>query len=64
MLSDDPVRDYSRYDAEREEALERLPVCDYCGEHIQDDYYYEIGDEVICRECLDSNYRKSVDDLD
>lgn len=63
MYSDDPVRDYNRYDAEREDELEKLPVCDYCGERIQDDYYYEIGDEIICPDCLEHNFRKNTEDF-
>lgn len=41
--------------------LETLPTCDYCGEYIQDDYYYEILGDNICEECLKRNFRKSND---
>ena len=62
IFTDDPIADFGRYDAEQQEKLDRLPVCDYCEEPIQDDYYYEIDNECICEECLNDNFRKSNDD--
>jgi formylmethanofuran dehydrogenase subunit E len=53
---------WKRHDAEQQAKLEELPLCDYCKEHIQDDYYYLIYDELICEECLNDNFRKSTDD--
>lgn len=50
-----------KHDAEQARELERLPVCADCGEPVQEDYYYEINDEVICPDCLESGYRKSID---
>ena len=61
MYSDDPVRDYSRYDAERQAAEDELPHCDYCGEAIYE-HYYLINDEIVCEECLCENFRKEVDE--
>lgn len=60
--TDDPAADFDRWDAEQEAELEKLPVCSYCDLPIQDEYFYEINDEVICEECLNQNFRKSVDD--
>lgn len=60
--TDDPIADFHSYDAEQEKQLKRLPKCEWCNEHIQDDYYYEIADIVICEECLNDEYRKSTDD--
>ena len=60
--SDDPARDYDRYDADREKQLEKLPRCSECDEPIQDDSCYEINDELICEDCMDGNHRKWVDD--
>ena len=51
-----------RMDADREEALRQealeayyamRPVCDECGEHIHEDHYYQIGNKIICPDCLD-----------
>lgn len=60
------MKDYSDFyddaDYARAEAEKELPVCTCCGEPIQDDFYYEIDDEILCEECLKDNYRKSVED--
>lgn len=53
---------FVQHDAEQQRKLERLPICADCGEHVQDDHFYLINDEVICPDCLDSNYRKAVED--
>lgn len=60
--TDDPVRDAENYIADKEKELEKFPKCLYCKHHIQDDYLYEINDEVICEECLNQNFRKRTDD--
>lgn len=62
MFSDDPARDFAYHDAEQCRRLEQLPVCEYCGEPIQDEYLYEINDEFICEECLKNNFRKNTED--
>lgn len=53
---------FLRHEAERENELARLPVCEVCGEHIQDDFLYEINDELICESCLNHYHRKHTDD--
>lgn len=61
--SDDPVRDYDRYDAEQEKKLEDLPQCSECDKYICDDYCYEFDGEIICEDCLHDNHRKDTDSL-
>ena len=60
--SDEPVTDFDRYDTEQEKQLEKCPKCSMCDEYIQDDFLYEINDELICEECLKDNFRKPVED--
>lgn len=62
IRTDDPVRDEMNHSAELEDKLQKMPVCSYCSEHIQDDYLYEIDGEIICEECVNENFRKPVDD--
>lgn len=61
-FTDDPVADYNRYSEEQDKQLQKLPKCSYCDEHIQDEHFYEINDEVLCEECLNDNFRKNVED--
>lgn len=58
----DPLKDFDRYDAQQQAALDKLPKCAYCGHPIQDDYFYLINDEAVCPECLDNNHRKWTED--
>lgn len=62
MWTNDPISDAGRYAAEQEREMEKLPRCEYCDEPIDGDFYYEINDEVICQNCLNSHFRKDVDD--
>ena len=61
IFTDDPVADFERYDAEQQALMDELPVCDYCEEPIQDNYYYEIGNECLCENCLNEQFRKDVE---
>lgn len=58
--SDDPVADYDRYCADQQTELDRLPVCEECGEPIQDEEAYYINDCWICEECIKS-YKRQVE---
>lgn len=61
-FTDNPVADAERYMAEQEEELKKLPVCDFCNEPIQDDFYYDIESVIVCETCLDRFFRKDVSD--
>ena len=50
-MSDDPVMDAERYIAHLDEKLERRPVCDCCGNHIQDDWALHYKDIWLCKSC-------------
>lgn len=51
--SSDPLEDLYRHEDEIAEYEALCPVCDICGEHITDDYYYKIGDTVFHLECAE-----------
>ena len=61
FYTDNPIADFGRYDREQAEQLEQLPVCDHCGEPIQDEHYYHIYGENICTGCMESQFRKETD---
>ncbi len=58
MYTDDPLRDFVRWDAEQERRLQMLPECADCGEHIQEETAYYINGEWICKDCMDSYLRE------
>lgn len=57
--SDDPGRDFDKWDAEQARLLEQLPKCDICDHPIQDDHYYRINGENYCPSCLEY-FRKEI----
>lgn len=61
-LSDDPLRDFDRYDREMAKEYQRLPFCDECGERIEDDFLYDIDGTLICEKCIEDKYRKQTSD--
>ena len=64
MWTDNAVRDAERYYNDLDERLERRPVCDFCGEHIQEETYYCISHRLInvniCERCLEE-FREYVE---
>ncbi len=65
FYTDNPVRDFERHDAEQERWLQSRPVCEVCGEHIQEEHLYDIDGDLVCEECLtkymNENYRQSTE---
>ena len=55
-FTDNPVADAERYMAEQERELQKLPKCSECGEPIMDDYFYKIGEELYCQDCMDNRF--------
>ena len=51
--SDDPARDAERYIADLDKKLERRPVCDVCGHHIQQDLALCFNGSWICNDCME-----------
>lgn len=62
MWTDDPVADFLRHDYQQQKNLNKRPKCLHCGEPIQADHFYLINDEPICPDCLESDYRKEIED--
>lgn len=51
--SDDPEKDFERYDAEQQKDLDRLPVCCCCEEPIQQEKAIYYNDQWCCESCED-----------
>ena len=43
---------FDEWDLEQSRKLEERPVCDVCGDHIQDDHLYRINGDCICPDCI------------
>lgn len=58
--SDDPARDFDRWDREQEKKRAMLPICENpkCKKRIHDDYYFVIDGEILCERCMNDRYRK------
>jgi formylmethanofuran dehydrogenase subunit E len=51
-----------RKEAEDERWLSSRPVCDRCGEPIQEDGYYDIDGEKWCRACVEGAWQRIRED--
>lgn len=58
--TDDPLRDFENWDAEQEEYLARLPICEVCGQPIQQDTAICIDGKWYCDHCLNEYFRKDI----
>ena len=63
FYTDDPARDADMHDMEQERKRMRRPLCEVCGEHIQDETGINIHGHWICEKCIKDN-REHVDDFD
>ena len=45
-------RDFEEWEEKNCRWMESRPICDCCGEPIQEEFYYDIDGEMICDGCL------------
>ena len=57
--TDDPLRDFARYDAEQQAELDKLPECACCGYEIQQEDAFCLDGKWICDDCL-PEFRKEI----
>lgn len=38
------------------------PVCDYCEQTVQESFWYVINGDVICKGCLNENFKVKASD--
>lgn len=51
IFTDDPIADFERNEAEKEEWLMKLPTCSCCGEPIQQEKAVYYNDQWCCKDC-------------
>lgn len=56
--SDDPVRDFHRYDAYMEGLRKDLPRCDHCHKPIEEERYVVFDDFRVCPDCPEKHYTR------
>ena len=56
--SDDPGRDFDRWDDWKESFRKELPRCDKCHREIEDERYVEFDGFKVCGECLEKHYTR------
>lgn len=59
MRTDDPLKDFDRWEAKRSAWLGKRPLCEECGEHIQQEDAVYLHGKWYCDDCL-SDLRKEV----
>lgn len=62
FLTDDPIADFNRLDAEQSAWLNSLPECSICGHHIQQERAFEKNGFWICHECYEDNQRSVIEE--
>ena len=45
-----------------EVSTDNYPVCSDCDKFVKGKHFYLINDEVICPDCLETNYKKDIED--
>lgn len=53
---------YAAHERRQERALRKYPNCAHCEEPITDDYLFDIDGVFYCKTCLNSNFRKDIED--
>ena len=61
--SDDPHRDFDRWDAYQDSLREMLPLCEHCGCYIEDEHCYVVDDEILCEDCMKERYRRRTEEF-
>ena len=56
MYVPDVYDQWEQREKKQQSELDELPKCYYCDEPIQEEYCYEINDELICVDCLNENF--------
>ena len=63
FYTDDPTADFEVYDAEQERKLDKLPVCECCGEPIQQEKAIYYNDQWCCEDCEREFWQSIRDDF-
>lgn len=51
------------HEREKDRWLSRRPVCSFCEQAIQEEFFYEIDCEMVCEDCLKLHFRRTVQEV-
>ena len=63
MWTDNPILDFQRNDAEQQEQLDKLPICECCGEPIQQEKAIYYNDQWCCIDCEEEFWQNIREDF-
>ena len=61
MYTNDPYRDFEAYEEDVAAWLKKRPTCEWCGEHIQEETYFEPEPGLkLCEDCWNVYVRVNI----
>ncbi len=63
MLIDDNSKVKDVYISGERAWTHEPPLCTYCDEYIDDVHFYMVNDECICKNCMDTYFKKNTKDF-
>lgn len=61
--TDNPILDVEQHDAEQQAKLDKLPVCECCGEPIQQEKAIYYNDQWCCIDCEEEFWQNIREDF-
>lgn len=61
IYSDNPVADWNRKLEDEEDYVNKLPICEICGQHITDEEAFCIDDSWYCISCFEYEFKKEIE---
>ena len=56
------IDNYDLFEAHERRRTMHRQICSCCKREIMDEYAFRIDDELVCSDCLDSEYKIYIDD--
>lgn len=61
IYTDDPLRDFERWEDEQYLWEQNRPICCECGEHITDEVMWEFEGKNYCERCVNDHKQYIID---
>lgn len=60
-FTDDPIKDFERYERRKQQWLDSLPVCEHCNEPIQDENLMDFEGTLYHLECAEREFKRKTE---